>query len=252
MTITLTGRPTTLQRGALRLPLMVYRPSGPGPFPAVLVAPGGIFTGLFEIMEWISSRLAAAGIFAVTINWRAGSPINDPDDVSAIIDWLEQQPEVDATRFGIMGGSRGAMAALRSAALEPRIRAVATFGALTDLMQYMRALAAYAPGRYAMLSQWLGGGPEERREFYETVQAISYASRIKQPVLLVHGAFDMHCPPEQSVSMQRELQRYGNAHVVIEMVPAMGHYGDVIPNSYDFDRLGQLIVPFFEQQLRRL
>ena len=251
MTVTLTGLETTLQSGELTLPLMTYRPRGPGPFPAVIVAPGSIFQGMFEIMEWISSRLAAAGIYAVTLKWRDGSPIHDPDDISAVIDWLEQQPGVDAGHIGIMGGSRGAMSALRSAALDPRIRAVATFGAIIDLMQYIRARAAYAPGRYRMMVQWLGGEPDERREFYETVQAISYANRIKQPVLLVHGAADMHCPPEHSLWMKRELERYGNDKVAIEIVPSMGHYGDVIPNSYDFDRLGSLLVPFFEQQLRR-
>jgi dipeptidyl aminopeptidase/acylaminoacyl peptidase len=251
MSVTLTGTAISLQRDALTLPLMVYRPEGPGPLPAVVVAPGSIFNGMFEVMEWISSRLAAAGIYAVTLKWRDGSPIHDPDDVSAVIDWLEHQPEVDCKRIGIMGSSRGAMSALRSAALEPRIRAVATFGAIIDLVQNISTMAAYAPGRHRMLVQWLGGEPDVRRAFYEQVQAISYADRIKQPVLLVHGAADMHCPPEQSMAMKRELERHGNNNVVIEMLPSMGHYGDVVPNSYDFDRLGELIVPFFAQQLRR-
>jgi dipeptidyl aminopeptidase/acylaminoacyl peptidase len=141
------------------------------------------------------------------------------------------------------------MSALRSAALEPRLRAVATFGAVTDLMQQVRGVVVYAPGRYRALVSWLGGEPDDQRERYETIQAISYANRIKQPVLLVHGAHDMHCPPEQSVWMKKELERHGNTDVELELVPMMGHYGDLIPNSYGFDHLASLILPFFARRL---
>jgi dipeptidyl aminopeptidase/acylaminoacyl peptidase len=215
----------------------------------VVLAPGGIERGMFEMMEWIGSRLAAAGCFAVTLSWRANSPIDDPLDVSAVVDWLGEQSAADPQRIGIMGMSRGAMSALRSAALEPRLRAVATFGAVTDLMQQVRGVVVYAPGRYRALVSWLGGEPDDQRERYETIQAISYANRIKQPVLLVHGAHDMHCPPEQSVWMKKELERHGNTDVELELVPMMGHYGDLIPNSYGFDHLASLILPFFARRL---
>jgi dipeptidyl aminopeptidase/acylaminoacyl peptidase len=250
MTITLTGTRATLEREGLTLPLMFYHPTGPGPNPCVILAPGGIERGMFEIMEWIASRLAAAGIFAVTLSWRSGSPVDDPLDVSAVVDWLGQQSGADAQRVGILGMSRGGMSTLRSAALEPRLRAVATFGAVTDLIQQVRGVVVYAPGRHRLLVEWLGGEPDDRREFYETIQAIGYANRIKQPVLLVHGAHDMHCPPEQSMWMKKELERYGNKDVQLELIPMMGHYGDVIPNSYGFDRLASVIVPFFEQLLQ--
>jgi dipeptidyl aminopeptidase/acylaminoacyl peptidase len=250
MTINLTGVPTTLEREGLHLPLMCYRPIVPGPHAVVILAPGGIQRGAFEIMEWIGSRLCAAGFFVVTLTWRAPSPLDDPLDVRAVLDWVTSQQDIDPERIGILGMSRGGMSTLRSAALEPRLRAVATFGAVTDLIQQVRGVVVYAPGRHRVLVEWLGGEPDDRREFYETVQAISYANRIKQPVLLVHGAHDMHCPPEQSVWMKRELERYGNADVQLELVPLMGHYGDLVPNSYGFDQLANILVPFFDRKLR--
>jgi dipeptidyl aminopeptidase/acylaminoacyl peptidase len=251
MSVQLTGTRDLLRKGDVELPLMYYRPAADGPHPCVVLAPGGLQGGLFEIMEWIGSRLAAAGFTAVTVSWRRGSPIDDPLDVSAAIDWAVDRLDIDPDRIGIMGMSRGAMSALRSAAVEPRIRTVVTFGAATDLIQQVRGVAVYAPGRYRMLTEWLGGPPDERREFYETVQAISYADRIKQPVLLVHGAHDMHCPPEQSVWMKNELERYGNHDVRIELIPMMCHYGDVIPNTFGFDHLASIIIPYLESQLAR-
>jgi dipeptidyl aminopeptidase/acylaminoacyl peptidase len=245
----LTGTHVTIETDGPPLPVMAYRPKGPGPRPAVILAPGGVQNGMFEIMEWIANRLCASGFFAVTLSWRAGSPIDDPLDIRAAVNWLEHEPLVDRNRIGIMGMSRGGMSTLRTAALEPRLRAVVAFGPVTDLMQSVRGVAAYAPGRYRMLVQWLGGEPDERREFYETIQAISYADRIRQPVLFVHGAHDMHSPPEQSIWMKRELERYGNRQVQLEIVPGMGHYGDAIPNTYIFDQLAALIIPFFERRL---
>jgi len=247
--MSLTGARVSIESEGVTLPVMAYRPTLPGARPAVILAPGGMQNGMFEIMEWIASRLAASGFFAVTLSWRDGSPIDDPLDIRAVIDWLERDPQIDRNRIGIMGMSRGAMSTLRTAALDERLRAVVAFGPVTDLMQQVRGVATYAPGRYKMLVQWLGGEPDERREFYETVQAISYANRIKQPVLFVHGAHDMHSPPEQSIWMKRELERHGNQHVRLEIVPGMGHYGDAIPNTYIFDKLAGMIIPFFEQQL---
>jgi dipeptidyl aminopeptidase/acylaminoacyl peptidase len=245
------GTPVTIPANGLDLPAMSYVPAASGAHPAVILAPGGVQGGMFEIMEWIASRLVHAGFFAVTLSWRASSPIDDPLDVCAATDWLQSQPQVDGTRIGIMGMSRGGMSTLRSAALDPRLRAVVAFGPVTDLLQTVRGVATYAPGRYRMLVEWLGGEPDERREFYETVQAITYADRIKQPVLFVHGAHDMHCPPEQSIWMARELERFGNRQVRLEIVPGMGHYGDAIPNTYIFDKLAAMIIPFFEHHLCR-
>lgn len=245
----LTGTRITIETDGPALPVMVYRPQRSGPAAAIILAPGGVQNGLFEIMEWIASRLCAAGFCAVTLSWRSGSPIDDPLDIRAVVDWLEREPQVDRSRIGIMGMSRGGMSTLRTAALEPRLKVVVAFGPVTDLIQQVRGVVTYAPGRYKMLVQWLGGEPDERREFYETIQAISYADRIRQPVLFVHGAHDMHSPPEQSIWMKRELERYGNRQVQLEIVPGMGHYGDAIPNTYIFDQLAALIIPFFERHL---
>jgi dipeptidyl aminopeptidase/acylaminoacyl peptidase len=243
-----TGTIIELTGEGVRLPVMLYRPPGVGASAAVILCPGGIQRGMFEIMEWIASRLCAAGILALTMSWRDASPLYDTDDIRLAVDWLLLQPGVNPSRIGILGMSRGANAALRAAAIEPRLRAAATFGAVTDLLQQVHGSAAYAPGRHKMLVNWLGD-PVANREFYEKSQAISCAADIKQPLLMVHGAHDMHSPPEQSIWMKEAIESGGNHAVRLEIIPGMGHYGDVIPNSYGFDRLGNLFVPFFLEQL---
>jgi dipeptidyl aminopeptidase/acylaminoacyl peptidase len=247
--VELTGGEETLTAKGITLPLMVYRPSpSEGPSPAMVICPGGIGTGMFEIMEWIASALRDAGIFAVTLNWRSGKPDHDADDASLVLDWLMTQEGVDPIRIGILGMSRGANATLRAAAVDSRFKVGVTFGAVTNFLQQAEGTALYAPGRHRMLVGWLGD-PVENRAYYERIQALNYADRIKQPLLMVHGQHDMHSPPEQSIWMKEAIELGGNHDVRLEIVPMMGHYGDVIPNSYGFPLLCSIIVPYLKERL---
>jgi acetyl esterase/lipase len=247
--IELTGQDETVNSNGVLLPLMAYRPdAGTNPMAGMVICPGGVGTGMFEIVEWIAAAIRAAGIFAVTLNWRGARPDHDPEDASLVFDWLASQPDVDANRIGILGMSRGANAALRAAALDPRFKVAVTFGALTHVLQQAQTTAAYAPSRHQMIVNWLGD-PVTNRAYYQRIEAISYADRLRQPLLMVHGEFDMHCPIEQSIWMKEAVEKGGNHDVRLATVPMMGHYGDVIPNGYGFDLLCSIIVPYLQSRL---
>lgn len=243
------GREEIIHKDGLDLPVMVYRPSASGPAPAVIICPGGVEKGAYAVMEWLALKLQAAGFVAVTMSWRAPSPLNDPDDISLAVDWLQADPRVDGGNIGIMGMSRGGNAALRGAAFDSRIKAVVTFGPVVDFLQQAEGTAIYAPTRHKMIVGWLGD-PVADRAFYEKIQALTYADRIKQPTLMVHGVHDMHAPIEQSLWMKEAMEAAGNTQVRLELVPMMGHYGDVPPGGYGYDTLGGLMTPFFIEQLR--
>ena len=246
--IELTGTDELLEANGVKLPLMVYRPETKSPVPAVVVCCGGQGTGMFEVMEWIGRSLQQAGILAVTISWRSPSPEFDVDDVSLAGDWLISQQNVDPDRIAVFGMSRGGNAALRTGALDSRFKLVVTFAAVTDFLQQTEGTAVYAPSRHKMLVNWLGD-PKTNREFYKRVQAISFADRIKCPVLMVHGQNDMIAPVDQSIWMCEALKRAGNANVQLKTVPMMGHFGDLIPNSYGFNQLSEIIVPYIRKTL---
>lgn len=249
--IALTGEDIAIDAGeGVRLNLMLYRPATPAGArsPAVVLCPGGVGVGMFEIVEWLAGPLRDAGFLVVTMNWRSGLPDHDPADVSAAIDSLEASPDVDPSRIGVMGMSRGGNAALRATALDQRIKACVTFGAVTDLFQQATGVKDYAPGRYRMFLDWLGD-PTENEDRYRAVSAITHAGAIRQPLLLVHGQHDMHSPPEQSIWMNEAVVRGGNTDSRVEIVPMMCHYGDVIPNHFGFDRLRALILPFLIERL---
>jgi dipeptidyl aminopeptidase/acylaminoacyl peptidase len=244
-----TGVAESVDLADARLPIMVYRGQPNERRPTVLICPPGPLMGAFEPVEWIAARLRAGGLNVVTITYRQNSPETDVQDVSAVIDWLETQSFAELNAIGIIGTSRGGNAALRAAAEEPRIRAVATFGAVTDFLQQAYGTAAFAPSRHRMLVSWLGD-PVTNRGFYERVQAIDSAHRIKQPLLLMHGEHDMHSPVEQSIAVYDKVRAAGNLDVRLELFAMMGHYGDVLPNGYAFNHLAAIFVPFMQDKLR--
>ncbi len=229
------------------LPVMLHR-AGEARGPTVILCPPGPLMGAFEPLEWMAVRLRAGGFHVVTMTYRQNSPEADVEDLTAVIDWLEIQDFADLGAIGVMGASRGGAVALRAAAADTRLRAVATLGAVTDLLQQVYGAAAFAPSRHRMLISWLGD-PVANRAFYEKVQAISCADRITQPLLLMHGEHDMHSPMEQSIAVAEKARAGGNADVRLEIFPMMGHYGDVLPNGYAFNHLAGIFVPFMQEKL---
>ena len=88
----------------------------------------------------------------------------------------------------------------------------------------------------------MGGEPDDVRERYQAVQAIDYADRIRQPVLLVHGTSDMVAPPELSMWMERALRLGGNDRVRLDLIPGMGHFFELTTSGYQFDVVANIVV----------
>ncbi|QBR03648.1 alpha/beta hydrolase family protein [Paraburkholderia pallida] len=226
------------------------RPAQTTNAPGIIVMPGGIATGSLDSIDWAASRLARAGFHVLSVTYRSGSPEHDPRDVRIALEWFSEREGVDGNRIAVFGMSRGGMSALRTAALVPELRAAVSFGSPTDLLQHVRGVAPYAPGRYQLLCDWLGGAPDENRAFYEMIQPISYASQIRQPVLGIHGQFDMHVPPEQTIWMNEALRRHGNEQAEVHLIPFMNHYADVTPTyQFGFDLVMEPACEFFKRVL---
>ena len=247
--VVLTGEPCSIPLpGGASVKALLYRAATRGPTASIVVCPGGMGTGMFEIVEWAASRLSAAGFHVVSMNYRGDLPTHDPDDISAAFGWLTRQPFADAGRIGLFGVSRGGNAVLRAAAADHRFKAVATFGAVSDFLQQAFGTAAFAPARHRLITGWLGD-PVTNRAFYEQIQAIDHVQGIVQPLLLLHGEHDMHAPVEQSIMVRDKVVAAGNADVTLELFPVLGHFGEVVPSGFAYDHLASRFIPFFREKL---
>ena len=130
-----------------------------------------------------------------------------PHDVIAAVDYLTARPEVDSRRVAVVGHSMGGWAAIVTAAREPRLRAVAVYGAPVRLGTSLRLDPELVENEF---TRFLEATPAEftaqleevarRMDPLEAVAAIS-----PRPLLVVHGTEDWWVP----VAHARELRGRG-------------------------------------------
>lgn len=159
-------------RGHLRLPAGATRPG-----PALVFT--GPFTGVKEqVVGTYADHLTAAGYITLTFDHRnfgasAGSPRQHEDPAGKLLDlrdalgFLATRPEVDPDRLGCVGVCLGGGYALRFAAFDPRVRALAVVaGAYNDPRQMRTAMGAdgfrEAMAQFAAVAQreYTAGAPE--------------------------------------------------------------------------------------------
>jgi hypothetical protein len=188
--------------------------------PAIVVL-GGSEGGLDEPDARI---LAEHGYAALAVAYFGIDPLPSKlamipvETVSRGIDWLAARPDVDDTRVGILGTSKGAELALLAATREPRIRATAVvaptayvwfglnfgYGPETSSWSAGGAPVAYIPSDAAADAAigraFATGGPVAYRDTYNASYAAAPAAvregatipveRIAGPVLCVAGDDD--------------------------------------------------------------
>ncbi|MET9090499.1 alpha/beta fold hydrolase [Streptomyces cyaneofuscatus] len=245
-----------LRPGGVPIDTSYFTAGGSGKRPAVLIGHG--FGGSKNDVRAQAEKLAADGYAVLTWSARgfgkSGGAIslNDPDgevkDVSGLIDWLAERPEVQLDekgdpRVGLTGASYGGAVSLLAAGHDQRVDAIApviTYWNLAD--------ALFPDGVFKKLWAGIfittGGGCEkfEKKlcEMYERV-AVSgkpdaaatkllterspsaVADRIKVPSLLLQGQSDSLFPLGHADAMQKAISANG-APVSVDWISG-GHDG---------------------------
>ncbi|WP_432149120.1 alpha/beta fold hydrolase [Streptomyces sp. bgisy029] len=245
-----------LRPGGVPIDTSYFTAGGSGKRPAVLIGHG--FGGSKNDVRAQAEKLAADGYAVLTWSARgfgkSGGEIslNDPDhevkDVSGLIDWLAERPEVELDakgdpRVGLTGASYGGAVSLLAAGHDQRVDAIApviTYWNLAD--------ALFPDGVFKKLWAGIfittGGGCEKFEkqlcEMYERV-AVSgkpdaaatkllterspsaVADRIKVPSLLLQGQSDSLFPLGHADAMQKAISANG-APVSVDWISG-GHDG---------------------------
>jgi 2,6-dihydroxypseudooxynicotine hydrolase len=138
---------------------------------------------------------------------------------SRVVDWLEQRPELDGGRIGVIGRSLGGYYAVHTAAHEPRLKACVCWGVLFDLSYYD---TMHDPARRGF-AYVAGFDDPDRAASYlqETIDLSGQAERVRCPVYALHGARDTLIPPQQVESLRAALKHHPDAEFDI---PAHGDH----------------------------
>lgn len=180
----------TFKSGALELHGFIWKPAGPGPFPAVLWNHGGDITASEAYYEKLWPSYVRAGLlfFIPQRRGQGGSPgVSVPatqvelfstlalDDQLAALTYLKTRPDVVSSRIAVSGWSAGAQATLIAAEADPGYRV---------------AVACST----ASIS-W-DGNPELQQRLVATV------AKIKIPVLLFQAQNDYSLNPQKVLTAE--------------------------------------------------
>ncbi|MFS8096668.1 prolyl oligopeptidase family serine peptidase [Lentzea alba] len=206
--------------GLLVLPVGKTRDDGP--FPLVTLVHGGPYdrwTDDFQL-HWVPSAqwFAHQGIasflpnprgslgrgheFAQAVEKRVGQ--EEWHDIETGIDLLVSQGVADPDRLGIAGWSHGGFMAAWATTQTDRFKAALVGAGISDWPKQI------ATGEWGAFEAALGDSAEH--------SPITYAHRIRTPLLIVHGADDTNVPLEQA-----ELLHAATKHSELVVYPGEGH-----------------------------
>jgi dipeptidyl aminopeptidase/acylaminoacyl peptidase len=129
-------------------------------------------------------------------------------DIGALLDWIAQQPSLDASRVMVTGASYGGYMTYAVAAMYPdRIRCAFAAAAIADFVSYLEQTEAVRlPTRRAEYG-------DERdpavREFLTRISPVSLAAKIRVPLFIMHGGKDTRVPPAQARAMAAAVRKNG-------------------------------------------
>lgn len=180
----------------LRIPSWMRVPSTDGKVPCVITL-GGV-DGVKEEWYRVTKEYVERGWAAVALDLpgqgelrRLHGVLWKPDIeriISTIIDFLELDQRIDASRIAIVGGSTGGLFALRVAAVEPRIKACAVISAPVSL----KKVYLNAPPPIPQTIEFNLGSPNKERtlKLLEKYSIESILQQIQCPVWQVYGGND--------------------------------------------------------------
>lgn len=177
-------------------------------------------------------------------------------DALAALRYLRGRPDADPKGVGWFGVSKGANAGLTVAGLDRSVRCVATdgaFGLTSVMLPYMRKwigvynenwlvhglMPAWFYSHFAMIGVRRVGRERKVRFFHLEPRL----SRVRQPLLMIHGEADTYI----KVEMARALFRRTAGPKVFWAVPGARHNQAVAVAGPEYARR---VVAFFDQHLR--
>lgn len=210
-----------LTRGRTRVQGWLLKPPGFDPrrkYPAILEIHGGPqaqygHSFLHEI-QW----LAAKGYVVAYANPRGSTGYGldfrrcivndwgnlDYADVRAVADWLFARPFVDRRRVGVTGGSYGGFMTNWIVGHETRFRAAVTQRSVTNF----ESMFGTSDFGYLIIGQ-MGASPWSRHEKLRRMSPLTYADRIRTPLLIEHEEQDHRCSIEQAEQLFAALKLLG-------------------------------------------
>ena len=131
-------------------------------------------------------------------------------DIGALLDWIGRQPELDASRVMITGGSYGGFMTLAVAAMYgDRICCSLDVVGMSHLGTFLKNTESYR--RDLRRAEYGDERIPEMAAFFDRTAALNNADRIRKPLFVVQGANDPRVPRTESEQMVAKVRQNGGA-----------------------------------------
>ena len=129
-------------------------------------------------------------------------------DIGALLDWIAQQPDLDASRIMITGGSYGGYMTLACATnYNDRIRCALDVVGISNFNTFLKNTESYR--RDLRRVEYGDERDTAMAAFFERIAPLNNASKIKKPLFVVAGGNDPRVPFSESVQMVETVKKNG-------------------------------------------
>lgn len=129
-------------------------------------------------------------------------------DIGALLDWIDRQPELDASRVAVAGGSYGGYMVLASLVHYPdRIRAGIDIVGIANFITFLERTSPYRQD--LRRAEYGDERDAEQRAFFERINPTANADKIRSALLVAHGVNDPRVPYFEAQQIAEEVRRTG-------------------------------------------
>ncbi len=127
-------------------------------------------------------------------------------DISALLDWIKSQPQLDASRVMVSGGSYGGFMVLQVATNYPdRIRCAIDVVGISNLATFLKNTESYR--RDLRRVEYGDERDPKMAAFMEGIAAVNNADKITKPLFVVQGANDPRVPKSEADQIVATLKK---------------------------------------------
>lgn len=202
-----------------KIPAYVTMPAGASGknMPAVVLPHGGPAARDYWGFDWLPQFLAARGYVVIQPNYRGSTGYGSEFmNTNAIQNWrtaisdindagryLVKEGIADPGRLAIVGWSYGGYAALQANVVDPKMyKASVAIAPVVDWKMVVEESRGWS--NYPVVKAMIGDGPHVTQG-----SPLQHADKIKVPVLLFHGDYDINVEIDHSEKMEKALQKAG-------------------------------------------
>lgn len=206
------------------IPAFYFRPpSTPGPLPVLIYIHGGpesqyrpAFSPVFQYY------LKELGIAILAPNVRGSSGYGKTylrlddgykredavKDIGTLLDWIDQQPELDSSRIAVMGGSYGGYMVLSSMAhYSHRLCCGIDIVGISNFVTFLKNTKSYR--RHLRRVEYGDERDPAMRQHLERISPTANAHKIKKPIMVVQGLNDPRVPASEAEQMVEAIRSNG-------------------------------------------